>query len=169
MPDVPDATQRIFVSYIDKSREYYAAQGYKNPYHWARNAEAPFTRLSKPLAESRIGIVTTASIVEGDDEPALFSVPLVVFSAPTSPPPSTLYTNHRSWDKEATHTDDLGSFFPLQELANFAVEGRIGSVSPRFYGALTQYSQRQTITADAPEIARRCREDGVDAVLLPAL
>ncbi|MEP7215486.1 MAG: hypothetical protein ABI782_04485 [Anaerolineaceae bacterium] len=169
MPDAPDPTQRTFVSYIDKSREYYGAQGYGNPYQWARNPGAPFAQLAKPLAESRIGIVTTASIVEGEEEPEPFSVPLVVFSAPTSPPPATLYTNHRSWDKEATHTDDLGSFFPLQELANFASEGRIGSVSPRFYGSPTQYSQRQTITADAPEIARLCRADGVDAVLLPAL
>ena len=31
---------RIFVSYIDKSREYYLAQGFTNPYRWASHGAA---------------------------------------------------------------------------------------------------------------------------------
>ena len=50
-----DPAYRVFVSYIDKSRDFYAAQGYERPYRWARNDEAPFTPLAKPLSESRIG------------------------------------------------------------------------------------------------------------------
>ena len=32
-----DPSHRIFVSYIDKSREYYLARGYGNPYRWAHH------------------------------------------------------------------------------------------------------------------------------------
>ena len=53
-------THRSFVSYIDKSREYYAAQGYPNPYQWPYHEEVPFAVLTKPLGESTVGVVTTA-------------------------------------------------------------------------------------------------------------
>ncbi len=84
------------------------------------------------------------------------------------PVPARMYTNHLFWDKKATHTDDVDSFLPLHRLAEYAEEGRIGSVSPRFYGVPTDYSQNRTINQDAPQILEWCREDGVDVVLLSA-
>jgi len=48
-----DSSRRIFVSYIDKSREYYLARGHGNPYRWAHNENAPFAPLAKPLSQSR--------------------------------------------------------------------------------------------------------------------
>jgi D-proline reductase (dithiol) PrdB len=57
----------------------------------------------------------------------------------------------------------------LNRLAEFAAGGRIGSVSSRFYGVPTEYSQGKTSSRDAPQILEWCREDGVDAVLLSAL
>jgi hypothetical protein len=82
--------------------------------------------------------------------------------------PGWLYTMHRSWDKESTHTDDLDSFFPVHRLQEFAGEGRIRDVSPRFYGIPTEYSQRRTNEVDAPELLRLCQEDRVDvAALVP--
>jgi hypothetical protein len=41
-------TYRSFVSYIDRSREYYAAQGYTKPYEWPHYDGVPFTPLKKP-------------------------------------------------------------------------------------------------------------------------
>ena len=63
-----DPARRVFVSYIDKSREYYLAQGFGNPYRWAYNADVPFAPLPKPLAECRIGVVTTSSPWEGQED-----------------------------------------------------------------------------------------------------
>lgn len=160
---------RIFVSYIDKSREYYRAQGYTNPYRWAYHQDAPFAALQKPLAGARVGLVTTASLIEGDSGPEPFLVPPVVFAAPVEPAPARLYTQHRFWDKDATHTDDLDSFAPLHRLQEAVASGRIGSLSPRFYGVPTVYSQRRTIEADAPALLRLCREDAIDAAILVAL
>jgi D-proline reductase (dithiol) PrdB len=39
-------------------------------------------------------------------------------------------------------------------------------VAPRFHGLPTNRSHRVTLEVDCPEIARRCREDGVDAAIL---
>lgn len=164
-----NSAQRIFVSYIDKSREYYLAQGYTNPYRWAHNQDSPFATLAKPLSQARIGLVTTASLFEGEVDPEPFSVAKVVFAAPVEPPPVSLYTEHRSWDKEATHTGDLDSFAPIHRLQEAALAGRIGSLSPRFYGVPTEYSQRTTNEIDGPQLLQMCRDDGVDAALLVAL
>lgn len=43
-------SHRSFLSYIDLSREYYAAQGYTKPYVWSYHQDAPFTKLEKPLS-----------------------------------------------------------------------------------------------------------------------
>ena len=48
------------VPYMQRTREYYTAQGYEEPYRWAYHDQTPFTKLTKPLSESRIGLVTTA-------------------------------------------------------------------------------------------------------------
>lgn len=165
-----DPARRVFVSYIDKSREFYAAQGFENAYRWAYNREIPCAPLSKPLAECRIAIVTTSSAWEGQDAVDLADrPPKRAYAQSCEPVPQRMFTNDLSWDKEATHTEDIGSFLPIEQLRASAREGRIGSIAARFYGAPTEYSQRKTITTDAPDIVRFCREDGVDAVLLVGL
>ena len=39
-------THRRVVSYIDKSREYYEASGYDQPYRWAAFDTVPFTPMA---------------------------------------------------------------------------------------------------------------------------
>ena len=160
---------RSFVSYIDKSREYYAAQGFVQPYTWAYHEDVAFSPLSKPLSECRVGLVTTASNIDlGADIRSLIKG-RKVYAAPADPPPDRLYTDHLFWDKDATHTNDVETFLPLGRLSEYAASHRIKSVSPRFYGVPTNYSQGQTRFKDAPQILEFAREDGVDAVLLTAL
>jgi D-proline reductase (dithiol) PrdB len=165
-----DRSRRIFVSYIDRTREFYLAQDYTNPYQWAHFDDAPFARLSRPLSECRVTLITTASPVreESTSEGGLV-MSKQVSSGPTDSPPARLFTDDLAWDKEATHTDDLDSFFPIHRLQELVDAGRIGGLAARFHGVPTEYSQRRTIERDAPEILRRCREDGVEAALLVPL
>ena len=161
---------RSFVSYIDRTREFYAAQGYENPYRWAHFDEVPFARLAKPLSECRVALVTTASVYRGQSpKDGVLRGAKQVWSGPTDAPPKRLYTDDVAWDKEATHTDDVDSFLPIHPLEALASAGRIGSLAPRFHGVPTDYSQRRTLEQDAPEILSRCREDGVDVALLVPL
>jgi hypothetical protein len=155
-----DPAYRTFVSYIDKSREFYLARGYGNPYRWACFPTVPFAPLGKPLADCRVGLITTAARSRDDARAKQ------VFAAASDPPPGALYTDHLAWDKEATHTNDVESFLPIRRLGEL---GRVGAVSPRFYGIPTQYSQSRTIEQDVPDVVRACREDELDAVLLVAL
>lgn len=162
-----DPAFRRFVSYIDKSREFYQASGYDRPYRWASNEETPFTALSKPMSESRVGIVTTSfphreNVALEPGDPPLSKDAYV---APSSPVPERMFTDDLSWHKEATHTDDVESFLPLGLLTETEGSGRIGAASPRFYGVPTEYSQRKT-GIDAKTIEQWCREDALDVVLL---
>ncbi len=165
-------THRSFVSYIDRTREFYAAQGYTKAYAWARHDDVPFALLRKPLSQCRVGLVTTAGKPETEMKLDSLGMGLSVkelYVQPTTPAPTSLYTQDLGWDKEATHTEDVDSFLPINRLTEFAAEGRIGSVSPRFYGVPTDYSQKRTLERYAPQVLRWCREDRVDAMLLSAL
>ena len=161
-----DTAHRSFISYIDRTREFYRALGYEKPYRWAHNDHVPFARLRAPLADSRLTVVTTARPWRGKE-----SAPdsRDVWSGPTDSPPERLYTDELAWDKDVTHTDDVGSFLPIAALQGFAAEGRIGGLAARFHGVPTDYSQRRTLERDAPEILSRCREDGAEAALLVPL
>lgn len=160
-------THRSFVSYIDRTREYYAAQGYEKPYRWAHHAEVPFAKLAKPLAESRVAVVTTASEFIGQNaREGVLRGDKRVWSGETELTPERLYTDDLAWDKETTHTNDVESFVPLGSLRALVAEGRIGSLAARFHGVPTDYSQRRTVEEDAPQILARCLEDCADIALL---
>ena len=67
-------THRSFVSYIDRTREYYAAQGYPKAYAWPRYDDVPFTPLRKASSECRVGLVTTAGKPQAEVKTRLLGV-----------------------------------------------------------------------------------------------
>lgn len=155
-------SHRSYVSYIDKSREYYAASGYERPYRWAHYEDVPFAPLTKPLSQCRLGVVTTADL-----GPSTAPRTTKLYAVPNAEG-GRLFTE-KSWDKEATHTNDPETYLPLARLAEHAAAGHIGSLNPRFYGVPTDYSQRLTLEHDAPQVEAWMREDGVDIALLVPL
>ncbi len=163
-------THRTSISYIDRTREYYHALGYAQPYGWARHPDAVFAALAKPLAQSRLALVTTASpwreAQPADGAPRHSKQ---VWSGSTAAPPTRLHTDDLAWDRLTTHTRDVESFLPIRRLQEAVAERRIESLAARFHGVPTDYSQRRTLEQDAPEILARCREDEVDIALLVPL
>lgn len=147
------------VRYIDRTRHYYRALGYAKDYVWARHDDVPFARLDKPLAVSRIALITTAS-------PADFKGTKQVWSGHVTPPPAKLFTANVAWDKESTHTDDRESFLPIEAASALAAEGVFAGLTGRFHGMPTEYSQRKTTEEDAPQVLQRLRDDGADAAIL---
>jgi len=160
---------RSHVSYIDKSRTYYQAQGYAQPYTWATHASVPFAPLTKPLSQCRVGLATTASKDDLGEGIESLMMERGCYASSCELQPDRLFTGHLFWDKDATHTNDVESFLPLLRLTEYAKQGRIGEVSARFYGVPTDYSQGRTSKRHAPQILQCAREDGLDAILLSAL
>lgn len=154
------------VPYMERTRHYYRALGYETDYVWAHHDDVPFARLSKPLRTSTVALITTAGPPDLSNRDARNRKH--VWSGEVANPPSTFDTDV-AWDKEATHTDDRETFLPIDAMNRLVADGTIGTLSPRFHGAPTDYSHRKTNEEDAPEILRRLREDKVDAALLASL
>src|SRR5579863_2339951 len=160
------------IPYMARTREYYAAIGYTTPYRWAHYIDAPFQPLRKPLAQSRLTIITTAAPFDptkGDQGPgAKYNGGAKFYSVYDGDTSKThdLRISHIAYDRVHTSAEDSGTWFPLPQLHRLAAEKRIGEVAPRFFGAPTNRSHRVTIETDAPEILARCKADHVDAVVL---
>lgn len=160
-----------YVRYIDKTRAYYKTQGYEEPYRWAHFEDVPFARLKKPLSECTLALVSTSDVAvrDEDDEGKKADPELVVgnvYSIPSDTPTDRLYSRQEHYDRHATNLDDVNSYFPITRLHELTAQGKIARVAARAHGVYTAYSHRKTLTLDAPEVLKRCREDGVDAVIL---
>jgi hypothetical protein len=152
------------VPYMERSHLYYEAQGFEHAYQYAHFDNTPFTTPPKPLSDCTVGLVTTAATY-----PRASLEPRKIDSGNTQPPPTKLFADDLSWDKEATHLDDINSFLPVQHLQALVAQNILGAVAPRFHCAATEYSQRTTLEKDAPEILLRLREDKADVALLVPL
>jgi D-proline reductase (dithiol) PrdB len=159
------------VSYMARTRAYYLALGYQNPYAWAHFDEVPFSPLKRPLSETRITLVTTAAPYQPDKGP---QGPRAPYNA--GPKFYQLYSGdttqdhdvrvaHVAIDRKHTHMEDPNSWFPLPVMRRLAQEGRF-KLAARFHGVPTNRSQRHTLGVDVPELIARCQADGVDAALL---
>ena len=157
---------------MDRTRAWYQALGYDEPYRWPHFADAPFAPLPKPLAECRIGLVTTAAPYDparGDQGPGAPYNAAAKFHrayAQSTEGAPDVRIAHVTYDRDHTSAADPNTWFPLAQLRRRAAAGAIGSVSPRFYGAPTTRSQRATIEQDAPDILAAMRADRVDAAVL---
>ncbi|RPH60644.1 MAG: glycine reductase [Burkholderiales bacterium] len=160
------------IGYIQRTRDWYLALGYDNPYVYAHYLEVPFQPLRRPLAQSRVTIVTTAAPYRTDKGPQGSGAPYNaaakfyrVYSGDTDRD-HDLRIAHVGIDRKHADMDDSGAWFPLPALRAAVRAGRVGALAARFHGAPTNRSQRHTIQVDAPAILARCREDGVDATIL---
>jgi len=159
------------IPYMQRTREYYLALGFR-PYRWAHFVEAPFTPLRVPLERARVTLITTAAPFQpeaGDQGPrAPYNASAKfyqVYSAAVDDKPD-LRISHVGYDRLNTVPEDINAYFPLARLQEAVAARRIGSLTPRFHGAPTNRSHRVTMETDVPELLRRCREDGSDAVVL---
>jgi D-proline reductase (dithiol) PrdB len=170
-PSVSAEEHDVPLPYIQRTRDYYQLLGFA-PYRWAHFADVPFTPLATPLHRARVALITTAAPFQpglGDQGPgAPYNAAAKfyqVYSISTESEPD-LRISHIGYDRLHTHAKDLHSYFPLARLKEAAAAGRLGALTPRVQGSPTNRSQRVTVEQDAPELLRRLREDGADAVVL---
>lgn len=164
IPRRASLTAKHDVPYMQRTREYYRAQGYAKDYQWAHHSSTPLHPLDKPLSGATVSVITTAM---PDTEQG--RAQRKVYASPCIPPPASMYTAELSWDKKTTHTNDVGSFLPLASLQEFVQEKLIGALDANFYSVPTEYSQRNTVENDAPQILALCQKAQTDIALLVPL
>ena len=162
------------VPYMQRLRDYYLALGYGNPYRWAQYTDVPFTKLDKPLAETKVGLVVTAAPYQpekGDQGAgAAYNASAKfyrVYGTSIEGAPD-VRISHLGYDRKYTTAADINSYFPLAQLKAAASDGRIGGLAERFQGTPTNRSQVTTIEQDCADVLQGLREDGVEAAVIVA-
>ena len=131
------------------------------------NDGAPFVAPGKPLAACRLAIVTTAGLHRRDDRPfgpGEQGYRVIASNAPTA----EIIQSHTSlgFDR-APIMRDLNISFPIDRLRELVARGELGGLAPNnysFMGALRDAARLERETG--PEVARRLRDEGVDAALI---
>ncbi len=169
--DANDVSDDAPIAYLQRTRDWYLALGYGNPYRYAHFSEVPFQSLRRPLAECVVTLVTTAAPFDAGKGPQGRGAPynaaakfFVPYTLPTAQD-HDLRIAHVAIDRVHTSMADCSSWLPLPLLRRLASEGRL-RLAPRLHGAPTNRSQRHTLQVDVPAIVERCREDAVDAAVL---
>ena len=162
------------VRYMERTRSYYLGLGYENPYVWAHYFDVPFAPLKKPLAQSVLGLITTAVPYDSNKGPQGQGAPYnstAKFYQPyqqSTEGEVDLRIAHVGIDRKNANMEDSNCWFPLEAAKRAAATGEVGALSPNFYGLPTNRSQRHTLEIDAPRILEMLQADGVDiAVLIP--
>ena len=159
------------IEYAARLNEFYRSQGFP-PYKWTLNESAPLVRLAKPLSRCRVAMLTSGGVSRSDapafDPKARNDLRLDAIDADTSPHFFAInddYYNHADADR------DINCIFPLQRLRELAAAGEIGDAGPHHYSGFMGriYIRTAVVNEAAPALARKLRDESVDAfVLVPA-
>ena len=131
------------------------------------NDTSPWTEPTRPLAEARLALVTTAGLHLRGDTPFVAADPSYR-AFPTSSAPAELVQSHVSigFDRTAI-LRDINVVLPLDRMRELVEQGAIGSLGPTAYSFMgAQRPPYEPIESCATEVGRRLRSEGVDVVFL---
>ena len=138
---------------MQRTRDWYLALGYGNPYRWAHFQDVPFQPLAKPLAECTVALVTTAAPYQPDKGPQGPGAPynaaakfFQVYSGDTDRD-HDVRNSHVAIDFKHTTREDSNAWFPLPLMREVAALARF-KLARRFHGMPTNRSQRVTVETD---------------------
>ena len=144
---------------------------------------APWTPMTKPLAESKLALISAGGLYVHGDDPLgpkgpsqaeaiprigefLRSAP-VLSTIPLDTPPEMICVRHPGYDIRGT-LRDYNVVFPVDRLRELRNEGIIGELSDENYSFVGASSQKRLLSEGAPVWAEKLKDRGVDAALLVA-
>jgi D-proline reductase (dithiol) PrdB len=137
------------------------------PYPPAPNFAAPkLARLRKPIAESTIGIFTSAGVQLANDKPLVETNDLSYRLIGRDTLVSELVIAHQT-PVRVWALDDINVAFPRDRLIELESEGTIGRLAPQavsMVGSITKFTA--LIEQTVPAIQREFESQGVDLVFL---
>ncbi|MGQ9839449.1 MAG: glycine/sarcosine/betaine reductase selenoprotein B family protein [Anaerolineae bacterium] len=137
---------------------------------WVINETAPWTPVTKPLAQSCIALLSTCGLYRADTQ-----LPFDAWNVLGDPsfreihvdtPADRLCIAHTHYDHKPVAADVEVSL-PIKHFRHLAEAGVIGRLHPWAYSFMGYLPEpRQLITETAPQVARRLLNEGVDAAFL---
>lgn len=155
------------ISYVDELNKHYGSMGFP-PYQWTINETAPLGRISKPLSDCCVSMLTSGGVShcsmpgfnpDARNDHRLDEVGQDVASSDFEINDS--YYNHDDAER------DINCIFPIDRLKEMDANGIIGSIAPRFWSGFMGriYNRTKLIEESIPAFIEKLREDAVDILV----
>jgi len=150
--------------------ERYKSLGY-TPYRWFKAEDPPpWQPLSKPLAASRIGMLSTAGAYALGQVAYHYKDDTSIREIVATTEDGQLRFSHVTENYLVDPRRDPGCVFPLRTLRSIAAEKFIGQLSDKVFSCMGGvYSQRRVRDEVAPALLSAFKAQQVDAALLVAM
>ena len=157
----------MVVEYIESIRARYERLGYA-PYRWYYADEPPaFTPLGKPLAESRVGVLSTSGAYVVGQIAYYYKDDTSIRAIPKETPSDRIHFSHITENYLTDPRKDPDCILPIAALRDAEEKGRIGELAPDLFSCMGGvYSQRRVREETIPELSARFQEQAVDVALL---
>lgn len=138
-------------------------------FHYVHHQTAPFTPFQADVHESRVALIATGgAFVKGDHpfddhyglgDPSYREIP-------SDTDPRHLSFHHEHYDP-TNATRDINCMFPIERMHDLVAAGDVKALATTFYGFMGYVPITHPLTTvTAPQVARKLKLEGVDAVLL---
>ncbi len=160
-------TQPQPVRYIDAITQRYANLGYPSYRWYVADEPAPFVPLKKPLAESRLGLLTTSGCYVAGQVAFHYKDDASVRRIPMDTPPEKLRFAHITENYLESARRDPECLVPLGALRRLRDEGVVGSLADEAISCMGGiYSQRRVREELIPQIEGILKQQAVEVALL---
>jgi D-proline reductase (dithiol) PrdB len=155
------------IDYVEGLARHYGAMGHP-PYQWTINETAPLHRLTKPVRDCRVTMLTSGGIslcsVAGFDPLARNDHRLDAIPADAG---AADFQIHDSYYDHADADRDVNCQFPIDRLRELVAMGEIGSLAPRFWSGFMGriYNRSKVLNESGPRFAAELAKDEVDLLI----
>jgi len=158
------------VEYMKGIAERYQRLGYPI-YRWFHAGEAPpWTPLAKPLAEARIGMLSTSGAYALGQAAYHYKDDSSIREIPSDTPDARMRFSHLTENYLVDARRDSQCMVPSAALRRLEAEGMIGGLAGKVFSCMgAVYSQRRVREEVAPALLEAFRSQKIDAALLVAL
>ncbi|HXG91428.1 MAG TPA: glycine/sarcosine/betaine reductase selenoprotein B family protein [Blastocatellia bacterium] len=156
-------------NFVEVEKQFIRERGYPD-FDWVSyGTPSPVNRLTKPLPECRVAMVTTAGAHLKTDLPFNLRSRIgdhTYREIPNEANLNDLVLSHVGYNIVRV-SEDKNCVFPLDRLRELESEGIIGALATRHYSFMGYIAVTEPlINETAPEVAEKLKADEVDLVLL---
>ena len=158
------------VQYIQRTLETYDKLGYP-PYRWFHAESAPaFSKVTKPLSKSRLGMISTAGTYIQGQVAYYYQDDTSIRAIPNDTQVEKIRFSHITENYLAEARQDPGTVFPLESLTILQREGVIGELAENYYSCMGGiYSQNRVKQELIPNLEEVVEKQRLDLLLLVPL
>ena len=156
--------------YIRRTRESYEKLGFA-PYRWFQaESEPAFAVPSKPLAESRLGMISTAGTYVQGQVAYYYKDDTGIRAIPNDTPMAKIRFAHIMENYLVEARQDPATVFPSEVLGRLREDGVIGELADNYYSCMGGiYSQKRVAAELIPSLTAAIDKEHIDLLLLVPL